>query len=54
MNDNQMTSLVLMKVMMKDVLMKVQVMKEATVVLLAHLSCQIPWLTIGGMWEEIS
>ena len=49
-----MTSLVLMKVMMKDVLMKVQVMKGGPVVLLAHLSCQIRWLTIGGMWEQIS
>ena len=54
MNGNQMTSLVLIKVMMKDMLMKVQVIKGAAVVLLALLSCQIPWLTIGGMWAQIS
>jgi len=49
-----MTSLVLTKVMMKVVLMKVQVIKGAAVVLLGYLSCQIPWLTIGGMWAQIS
>ena len=49
MNGNQMSLLALRKVMMKVVLMTVQVIKKAGVVLLGHLSCQIPWLTISGM-----